>query len=306
MFANTRYNYRSFTRDLLSREILRGKAGGPKPGDKAPDFALKSLDGEKIRLSDFFGEHNIVLTFGSATCPMTAGSIRGMNALHDEYHREDVEFLFVYVREAHPGEELPAHDSMKDKIEAAELLREEEEVEMPILVDELDGTVHRRYGGLPNPTYLIDKTGRVAFRALWTRPSVIEEALDELLQRQEEDEGEHIVVRDGEYRSFPVRYGMLHSHRALERGGKRAVREFRSAMGAPGRLAVATSRMAEPVTLHPFRVLAGAVITGTVIIAGIIAGLKLRERRLQMRSPYYFPRPQRHREESGGYEAVGI
>jgi hypothetical protein len=306
MFASKRYNYRSFTRDLLTKAHHPGKGAGPKPGERAPDFELESLDGENIRLSDFRGEKNVVLTFGSATCPMTAGSMRGMNSLHNDYGGEDVQFLFVYVREAHPGEELPAHSSVDDKMDAAKALRDEESVEMMILIDELDGAVHRKYGEMPNSTYVIDKSGRVAFRALWTRPSVVEEALDELLQRQEEGDEEEIVVRGGEDRSMPMRYGLLHSHRALERGGKTSVREFREAMGAPGRLATATSRAAEPVVLHPIRALAGAAIAGVVIVAGVMAGLKLRQRRLQMRSPYYFPRPHRRREESGGYEAVGI
>jgi hypothetical protein len=39
------------------------------------------------------------------------------------------------------GEDLPAHESMDDKFRAAELFRDEEEVRMPILVDDLRGSV---------------------------------------------------------------------------------------------------------------------------------------------------------------------
>src|SRR5581483_3171638 len=124
---------------------------------------------------------------------------------------------------------------------AAERLREEEDLAVPVLLDELDGRVHRRYGGRPNPTYIIDKSGRVAFRSTWTRPGVIREALEELLEVQEKREVDHAVVGGGEDRSIPLRYGMLHTHRALERSGRKASREFRESMGVPGRVAMTAS-----------------------------------------------------------------
>ena len=306
MFGSKSYNYRSFDREQLRKELNPKRMSGPEAGEKAPDFEVPSLEGEKVRLSDYAGQKNVLLTFGSATCPMTAGSIRGLNRLYEQYSDKDVQFLFVYVREAHPGEHLQAHRSLDDKAEAAELFREEESVAMPILLDTLDGKVHRQYGGRPNPTYLIDKSGRVAFRAVWTRPSVVEEALEELLEQQEESGKEHAVVGGGEDTSLPRRYGMLHAHRALERGGSRAERDFKEAMGATGRVAMATSRMAEPVMLHPVKAFAAVAIAGGVVAGALYAGMRLRQRRLQMRSPYYFPRPQRRKGETGGYEAVGI
>jgi peroxiredoxin len=305
MFFSRSYNYRSFSREQLQKQLAGKQMGGPKPGEEAPNFELTTLDGEKIRLSDYAGDLNVVLTFGSATCPMTAGSIRGLNRLYEDYSDDDVQFLFVYVREAHPGDDLPAHGSMDDKAEAAELFREEEKVQIPILLDKLEGKVHRQYGGMPNPTYVIDKSGKVAFRALWTRPRVVEEAIDELLEYQEESGKQHKVVLGGEHTSLPVRYGMLHSHRALERGGAQAVRDFKQALGARGRLAVTASRMTEPVVLHPGRVFLAVGLTGGVIGGALYAGMKLRQKMLQRRSPYYFPRS-RVKGETGGYEAVGI
>src|SRR4051812_38161490 len=151
MFGLKPYNYDTFTRDLLVKDVAASKlSGGPKPGSRAPDFEGRTLDGDVVRLRDFKGEKNVVLTFGSATCPMTAATIAGMNDLYEDYAGEDVEFLFVYVREAHPGEQLGPHESYDEKLAAAELLREEEDIEMPIVVDEVNGTIHRKYGKLPN------------------------------------------------------------------------------------------------------------------------------------------------------------
>src|SRR5215469_5027851 len=174
------YNYEHFTRELMD-ELHRSGFSGPGPGERAPDFKARTLDGETLRLSDYLGKKNVLLVFGSATCPMVAGSIRGINELYDQFRGDGIEFLFVYVREAHPGERIPAHRSMQEKIRAARLLRDEEELEMPVLVDDLRGSIHRKYSRLPNPAFLIDKTGRVAFRSMWAKASELGEAIAELL-----------------------------------------------------------------------------------------------------------------------------
>lgn len=308
LFGFSKYNYETFTRDLLVKDMASSKlSGGPRPGERAPDFQARTLDGDELRLSDFRGRKNVVLTFGSLTCPMTAGSIGGINQLYEEYASDDVEFLFVYVREAHPGENVPAHQSMEDKIRAAELLREQEDVKMPIVVDNVRGSIHRRYVKLPNPTYIVDKSGRIAFRALWTRPNVVEDALQELLVRQRDRGVEHAVGNGGEDTSVPLSYTVFHSYRALERGGDKALRDFQEAMGMPGRLALLTSRVAEPIAMHPGRTLAAAGIAGAVIAGGLLAGRELRKRRFAAREPYdLYQATPRRRTGTDDYEPVGI
>ena len=39
--------------------------------------------------------------------------------------------------------------------------------EIPILVDDFAGTMHRAYGLLPNMTYLIDRDGIVVYKSDW-------------------------------------------------------------------------------------------------------------------------------------------
>jgi peroxiredoxin len=309
MFGFQKYNHDVFTKESVSKDLTAGRRAGPNPGERAPDFEARTLDGDKIRLSDFSGRKNVVLTLGSVTCPMTAGSIRGINELYDEYSGDDVQFLFVYVREAHPGDRVPAHESLEDKVRAAELLRDEEQIEMPILVDDLRGSIHRKYGKLPNSTFIIDKSGRVAFRALWTRPRVVEGALEALLERQRDRGVERAVVSGGEDSSMPMTYPIIYLYRALERGGPRALADFRRVMGVPGRMALVTSRVAQPVAMHPGKALAAAALTGGVIVAGIYAGSKLRQRRFRMRGPYRVHEyAERHHAATGtdDYEPVGI
>lgn len=105
MFGS-KYNYERFQRNRLFRDLAASQVGSaPSPGDRAPDFEGRTLDGDAVRLKDFQGRKNIVLTFGSGTCPQTAGSLPGLNDLYGD-RDPNVEFFFVYTREAHPGENL--------------------------------------------------------------------------------------------------------------------------------------------------------------------------------------------------------
>ena len=279
------YNYSHFTKELLAKDLAGDGFRGPEPGDRAPDFELRSLEGDVFRLSDFRGEKNVVLTFGSATCPMTAGSVGGINKLAKKFG-DAVQFVFIYVREAHPGDSLPAHSSIAEKVRAAELLREEEEIDIPVLVDDLKGTVHRKYSKLPNPAFIIDKSGRIAFRAMWSQPNVIEDALEQLLAAQTSADQGHAVVLGGEDTSMPMSYPALHSYRALQRGGRQAIVDFEQAMGFSGKFAVASSRIIGPVAENPGKSLLAAALGAGVLAAGVYAGVALRRKRLHARYPY--------------------
>ena len=60
------YNYESFTRSESA-----GKAAAfmntLRAGEEAPDFELPTLDGERVRLSQFRGQKHVLLEFGSIT-----------------------------------------------------------------------------------------------------------------------------------------------------------------------------------------------------------------------------------------------
>jgi len=252
---------------------------------------------------------NVLLIFGSATCPMTAGSIAGINQLYDRFRGDEIEFLFIYVREAHPGEVIPAHRSMREKIEAARLLRDEEDMQMPILVDDLRGSIHRRYSRLPNPSFLIDKSGRVAFLSLWSKPEAIGAAIEELLEAEQERRLDHAIVNSGQDLSMPVPYSALSAYRALERGGKQSLNDFRHALGLPARVAFTASHLARPFLDNPGRVMSIIALTAAVLAGGLYAGFELRKRRLGVRrNPYraYEKEAVRDTDTGTDYGAVGI
>ncbi|CAA9560873.1 MAG: hypothetical protein AVDCRST_MAG59-2575 [uncultured Thermomicrobiales bacterium] len=153
--------------------------------------------------------------------------------------------MFLYTREAHPGEHFPAHRTFAQKLAHARAFRERFAVERPILVDDLAGTGHQLYGLLPNMTYLIGRGGRVLFRADWTDGATVEAALAYL-------RGARDRRRDGlRLKPFYAEFaGYRWSDQAafdagLELAGPQAVADFAWAMEGwtrrgqvPGRIAV--------------------------------------------------------------------
>ncbi len=306
MFGFTRYNYDRFRREMLQSKGSDRWGRAPEPGDEAPAFELRSLNGELVKLSDFRDSRNVVLTFGSATCPQTAASIGGLRSLAREFPRSEVEFLFVYVREAHPGVELPAHHSMEDKVSAAMLLREQEQIDYPILVDELGGEVHRRYGALPNASFIIDKSGRIAYRSLASHGPSLGAALEELLEREKERGVHHAVVHGGEDAITPSLKTFLNAYRAIERGGYDAVVNFRGELGIPGRMVLTGGRMARPMTEHPAITITTAVGVVAAVGLGLWAGYELRKRRFASKPYNAYRGLERRRRGEDDYTAVGI
>jgi hypothetical protein len=137
--------------------------------------------------------------------------------------------VFIYTREAHPGENVLYHDSFERKLACARLLAEEAGIGRDILVDDLDGTVHHAYGLMPNMTWVIDRGGRVVYKANWTSAGNVEAFLDRFLAgRAEHPPGTLPVMyetQQAEFRYPDHKRFMQH----LLRNGPRAVAEFEKA-----------------------------------------------------------------------------
>ncbi len=152
---------------------------GPKPGSSADDFTVFDLTANKVKLSDYRGKWLVIET-GSITCNMYTRNINKMNALAKKY--PDVEFVVVYVREAHPGSKLPQHSSLKDKQSIAACLSKTCNEQRSILVDDMKGSMHRHYGEMPNIIYVINPDGEVIYRHNWGNA----EELDLVLENREQ------------------------------------------------------------------------------------------------------------------------
>jgi hypothetical protein len=140
-----------------------------------------------------------------------------------------VQSVFVYVREAHPGEHYGHHQSFEQKRELAREFRRLFGVRRPILVDDLEGTAHSAFGRLPNMTYILGPGNRVLFRSDWTDPDITRAALDYLLARRaDRREGARLAPFYAEIEGLRwVDQAVFDA--GLHRNGPRAVQEFADA-----------------------------------------------------------------------------
>lgn len=192
---------------------------GPVPGEPAIEFTVYDLEGREVKLSDFRGKW-VVLETASVTCGMYARNVSRINELTKEY--PDVEFLVIYVREAHPGERIPQHETMDAKMAAAKLLRTRLGEERRVVVDSLDGDMHCAYSlHMPNIVYVINPEGIVTYRCDWMHVGGLKEALDHRDQLHTDEHADMSKLADR---------SMLHTFKTMWNGGFIALWDFIKAM----------------------------------------------------------------------------
>lgn len=180
------------------------KRGGPKPGEAAPDFTLKTPDGKStVKLSSFRDRKPVVLIFGSWSCPLFRDQVPALEKLAKEY-KDCVEFLVVYTREAHPATEtegrmhernveegvaVDAAKTEKDREAAATTCASKMKLSIPVVLDGMDDAVSRAYASWPDRFYVIGEDGKVFFRT-WHADSCravdVANALKELVKPAKE------------------------------------------------------------------------------------------------------------------------
>jgi len=212
----SRYNYDQFS---ASQYGFGDDLAGPQAGERAIDFSIVDIDGNQHSLSDYEGRY-VVLETGSITCPMYVARIDPMNAVAQAH--PDVVFLTLYVREAHPGTKIGAHDSFEDKLNLAKRVKSEEREARIILVDGITGDVHRSYGAWPNMIYVIAPDGTVAFRGVWNDAAIAEEVISRLKAGESIDDIQPSGPRNN---SFEI------TQRVLTRAGGHAVTDFVAGIG---------------------------------------------------------------------------
>jgi hypothetical protein len=168
------YNYEAFSPKDYDFDIR----SGPQEGEKAPDCLVTTSAGEPKHLLDFEGDF-LVLEMGSMTCPLFQSRRGKMERVSIGDPR--VSKAVLYVREAHPGAEIPQHQTFEAKRACAERLKIEDGETRLVLVDDLVGSAHKAYGSMPNTVFIINRNGCVIFRAEWNNPQSTGYALDALL-----------------------------------------------------------------------------------------------------------------------------
>jgi len=97
--------------------------------------------------------------------------VPALESLAEQWAARGVQSVFVYTREAHPGENAAPHTSAEDKLAAARRMRDHLQVRRPMLVDSLDGGLHRAYGSLPNMSFVVGQGGLIVYKSSWTDAS---------------------------------------------------------------------------------------------------------------------------------------
>lgn len=99
----------------------------PKTGDKAPDFSLKSLDGQTVQLGKLTANGKVVLVvlrgWPGYQCPICDQQVHDFIAKQADFAKAKAQLLFVYPG---PAADLKAHaeefKSWKGKVWPAEYL----------------------------------------------------------------------------------------------------------------------------------------------------------------------------------------
>lgn len=98
---------------------------------------------------------------------MTKSAGPVLKRLYEEFG-EKIEFVTLYIREAHPGDRYPQPKNYREKFVNARVYRERDKIPWTVAVDDIDGTLHRSLDHKANAAYVIGLDGTVAFRALWS------------------------------------------------------------------------------------------------------------------------------------------
>ncbi len=110
-----------------------------------------------------------------------------------------VDFVVVYIREAHPEDgwvvtmnrtqdiELDDPTTTEERTDVAESCAIRLQIKMPVVVDEIDDAIASAYGALPDRLYLVGRGGHVAFQGepgpFGFQPTALEQAIESELAR---------------------------------------------------------------------------------------------------------------------------
>jgi hypothetical protein len=102
--------------------------------------------------------------------------VPALNKLYQEFG-EKVGFLVVYITEAHPSDLWQSQNNFKDKVVFASPRNEDERaslagtcvrklgIEIPAVLDEFGNSTESAYTAWPDRLYVIDRSGKVAYKS---------------------------------------------------------------------------------------------------------------------------------------------
>jgi cytochrome c biogenesis protein CcmG/thiol:disulfide interchange protein DsbE len=128
----------------------------PQIGQQAPEFTLKNLNGDKIKLMDLSHKGTVLVNFWASWCAPCKEEVPTLNQIQQKYKDRGLTVVGV---------------SVEDPAPAVVSFMKRHNVQYSVLLDS-DGRVSRRYGLIGFPTnILIDRQGKIVF----LRPGLIDE-----------------------------------------------------------------------------------------------------------------------------------
>lgn len=139
-----------------------GQGNQPMIGEQAPDFTLKDLKGNTVRLSDLEGNF-VVMHFAASWCPYCNAEAPNLEALYQEHKMQNVKVLII--------------DCMETPETAKSWAIDRHKFSFPVLLDS-DGKVSAKYAppdilpDLPRhevpiaSNLIVDKQGKIQFYSL--------------------------------------------------------------------------------------------------------------------------------------------
>ena len=251
------YRFEHLNLGLLLRD-MQFRRTALVPGDRLPDATLFDLEGREVSLSALAAGRPIALVTGSTTCPATASAMPDLNRLEQRYG-DRVQFVLLQVREAHPGAEIDQPHTLRDKVQHAQLMREVYDVGWPVLVDDIDGTLHRQLDTEPNSLHIIAADGEILYRALFAGAAGVENAIAAVAAEEQ-------LTKKSSQSLLPVLNSVGFMHDAVVRAGAGAYADMVKA--APPMVAMALGGKLLPFVPKKKRGLA-------LIIASVVIGMAL-------------------------------
>jgi peroxiredoxin len=153
----------------LPLSVLFSCSPGKDSGDTAPDFALASLDGQEIRLSNYRGKV-VILDFWATWCQPCRLELPHFIEMYHEFGDQGVEIIGVSL----------------DRISSREVASFVKEWKIPYVVVMGTGEVVNSYGGIRGipTTFIIDKSGKICRKYVgYRKKEVFVKDVQELLKR---------------------------------------------------------------------------------------------------------------------------
>ena len=143
-----------------------------------------------------------MLEFGSYTCPVFRQNVPKTKKLYEKY-KDRVNFLLVYVIEAHPAKSISPYrgdewtmmysedkqgkpvkqpQTYEERIKLASKCIKDAAIRVPVVVDKMDNSIWKKYGPAPNLAYLIGMDKKVVTAHEWYDAGRLEKMIAEYLK----------------------------------------------------------------------------------------------------------------------------